>query len=53
MNTEELKDEVSQCFSFSDRVSGFQFYLGILKRQTRQQMLVIVGHTLNEGGLEP
>lgn len=53
MNTEELKDEMSQCFSFSDRVSGLKFYLGILIQQTNQQMLVIVGHTLNEGGSEP
>lgn len=44
---------MSQCFSFSDRVSGFKFYLGILIQQTNQQMLVIVGHTLDEGGLEP
>lgn len=53
MNTEELKDEMSQCFGFSDRVSGFKFYFGILIQQTNQQMLVIVGHTSNEGGLEP
>lgn len=44
---------MSQCFSFSDRVSGLKFYLGILIQQTNQQMLVIVGHTLNEGGSEP
>lgn len=44
---------MSQCFGFSDRVSGFKFYFGILIEQTNQQMLVIVGHTLNEGGLEP
>lgn len=49
MNTEEQKCEMSQCFSFSDRVSGFEFYLGILTQQTNQQMLVIVGHTLSEG----
>lgn len=53
MNTEELKDEMSQCFGFSDRVSGFKFYFGILIQQINQQMLVIVGHTSNEGGLEP
>lgn len=27
MNTEELKDEMSQCLGFSDRVSGLKFYL--------------------------
>lgn len=50
MNTEELKDEMSQCFGFSDRVSGFKLYLGILMQQTSQQMLVIVGHALRAGG---
>lgn len=39
--------------SVSLTVSGFEFYLGILKHQTNQQMLVIVGHTLSEGSSSP
>lgn len=51
MDTEELKDEMS-VFQFLWQ-SVVKFYFGILIKQTNQQMLVIVGHTLNEGGLEP
>lgn len=50
MNLEELKDENVPVFGFSDRVSGFTFYFGILVQQTNQQMLVIVGHTLATAG---
>lgn len=52
MNTE---NQIMKCpsASVSLTVSGFEFYLGILKHQTNQQMLVIVGHTLSEGSSSP